>query len=91
MDPQFNVYPSVITFLNILYCWSKRDGDFFAKIKILGPKRKLREDFTGKQNIWSEMALEKEGEIKEQFYKKEFMWSESGKDQKEANEQKGDN
>ena len=37
------------------------------------------------------MALENEGEIKKQFYKKENKWSESGKDQKEANEQKGDN
>ena len=70
-------------------------GTFFTKIKILGPWRKLRENFTEKGNIWSEsqteMALEKEGEIKKQFYKKENMWSESGKDQKEANEQKGDN
>ena len=29
--PQFNVYPSVITFFNTLYRWSKRDGDFFCK------------------------------------------------------------
>ena len=37
------------------------------------------------------MAPEKKGEIKKQFYKKEYMWSESAKDQKEANEQKGEN
>ena len=66
-------------------------GTFCAKIKILSPKRKLREHFTEKENIWSEMAPEKKGEIKKQFYKKEYMWSESAKDQKEANEQKGEN
>ena len=63
-------------------------GTFFSKIKILGPKRKLREYFTEKENIWSEMAPEKEGEIKKQFTRMNICGPRVGKIRKKQTSKK---